>query len=100
MALPECEPTSARLCGGLADTASLDSAFEEVNVKAPAICACGYTLQDLASRELVDLERAANADEETDRVDVDALALGARGRSRGREAAARKAEFVQVNPER
>ncbi|KAJ9111867.1 hypothetical protein QFC20_002454 [Naganishia adeliensis] len=52
-----------------------------------ALCACGYTLDELAARA------NDNEDDEVDRVDIDSLSLDARGRRRLREADRHKAEY-------
>jgi hypothetical protein len=52
-----------------------------------ALCACGYTLDQLAARA------GENEDDEVDRVDIDSLSLDARGRRRAREADRHKAQF-------
>jgi hypothetical protein len=71
-----------------------------VSSKPTAICACGYTLEELARRELSELGASGEAEDEIDRIDVDALTLDGRGRSRARDEARRKAEYVPVNGSR
>lgn len=52
-----------------------------------ALCACGYTLDELAARA------NENEDDETDRIDIDSLSLDARGRRQLREADRHKAQY-------
>lgn len=59
----------------------------EVTSGSGALCACGYTLDELAARA------NDNEDDEVDRVDIDSLSLDARGRRRLREADRHKAQF-------
>ncbi|KAJ9118678.1 hypothetical protein QFC22_003898 [Naganishia vaughanmartiniae] len=55
-----------------------------------SLCACGYTLDQLAARA------NENEDDEIDRVDIDSLSLDARGRRRLREADRHKAQFERA----
>ncbi|KAJ9110664.1 hypothetical protein QFC19_001493 [Naganishia cerealis] len=73
IALPEYSETEAAVTSGMG-----------------ALCACGYTLDQLAAR--------ANEieDDEVDRVDIDSLSLDARGRRRLREADRHKAQFERT----
>lgn len=59
----------------------------------PHICACGYSLESLAARELAQLEAAGTDDDAIDGIDIDSLALDERGRGRARAAARQKAEY-------
>jgi hypothetical protein len=66
---------------------SADSETQAEPTSNTALCACGYTLDELAARA------NDNEDDEVDRVDIDSLSLDARGRRRLREADRHKAEY-------